>query len=130
VKTVSTQLAAHQVESFLQTFAIGTGGEIWGKMLDKATVIINKAEPTQNRCLLHTGAVNGSGYAMTNVGRRKLTASRLVLCCWTKMPLDYPFDACHDTPACQNRNCIAPWHLFWDTHRGNCERREAERLVQ
>lgn len=119
-----------QTDSFLEAFAIDTGGEIWGKMLGKATDLINKAQPTKDGCLLHTGAVNGSGYAMTYVRRKRHTASRLVLCCWTRKPLDFPFDACHDTPGCQNRHCIAPWHLSWDSHRSNCERRDMEsRLV-
>ena len=126
---MSTALASAQTDSFVENWSIAEDGELWGQMLDKATDLINKAQPTKDRCLLHTGAVNEAGYAMTYVRRKRHTASRLVLCCWTRKPLDYPFDACHDTPTCQNRHCIAPWHLAWDTHKSNCEKRDTEARV-
>jgi hypothetical protein len=49
------------------------------------------------------------------------------VCCASHMPLNHRMDACHRSPICRFKACCNPEHLYWDTHKNNCERREAEK---
>lgn len=77
-------------------------------------------------CWVYPGT-NDNGYGVISIGGKRPTVSRLVLCCVTHKPLNYEMDACHKSPLCRYAACCNPDHLFWDTHRENCQRRELEK---
>lgn len=92
-------------------------------------------------CWLHHEK-NDAGYATTSVwagtGKKRKTviASRLVLCYMGKPPRPYslaenPDNAGHRTPImCQNKNCIKPEHLYWESLEDGLTKRAKDKKLE
>ena len=69
---------------------------------------------------------NSAGYGMKWIDGKMLTTSRFMLAYSTRESLNVRFDACH-IPECPYKACCNPLHLFWGSHKENCEQRERMR---
>jgi hypothetical protein len=125
--------ASIETEAFLRTFGDDpvTAHNLRCEMVARAIRAIGDSTKV-SECWLYPN-VNSCGYGVTSVLHKTYVTSRLVCCLATGKPYDYHNDdgeymvASHRTPIiCRNRNCLNPAHLFWETQKENCKRREAE----
>lgn len=99
-------------------------------MLGKAIeVVADCIKPTGEKqdhreaCWRYPKGHTDGGYAVVSVLGRKITVSRLLLCCFTKKPMNYRhektgerMEAAHKTPlTCRHTDCANPDHLEWVT---------------
>ena len=71
---------------------------------------------TRGRCKLWQGAKNSKGYAKATIDGKQVLVHRYVLALKLNRPIKQGMFACHK---CQNRNCIAPGHLYEGTQSQN-----------
>lgn len=67
-------------------------------------------------CLSWPFSVQSGGYGELTYGNRMINAHRLVCELVYGPPPSPEFQAAH---SCRNRACVAPYHLRWDTGKGN-----------
>jgi hypothetical protein len=114
-----SQSVSNEIERFIARF--GTEGT--AKLLKR----MGKHIVQIGDCWLWNGAAGRNRYGHVKVDGRTMNAHRVMLCIATKVPWDYPFDACH-SPKCEGQErCVNPEHVFWGSHPDNIKQREQER---
>jgi hypothetical protein len=115
------------IENFIEKFSVSADddGSLIRLMYYRAITAIGDSTK-RGDCWVYP-TTNDSGYGIIKIAGKAVAVSRLILCCASHMPLNHKMDACHISPICRFKACCNPEHLYWDTHKSNCERREAER---
>lgn len=78
--------------------------------------------PNEEGCMLWTGTLDDDGYGVFKVRGKMLKAHRVSLI----LASGESHDDLLAVHSCRNRNCVAPAHLSWGTHKQNTEDRRRD----